>query len=168
VLTDASADGQDALTVIYRGYMDSVIREKEWEKHLEQIHKWQASEPANPNFVLVEGTYWIAYARFARGARYSSNVPDQAFKAMHERLRKTETLLESMHASAPANPVWYAQMFTIALFEGWPIERRIALFNEATKAEPYFYPTYSGMATTLTPRWGGNLNDCTERFTKRT
>ena len=45
------------------------------------------------------------------------------------------------------------------LLARWPRSEQVALFNEATKAEPYFYGTYFSFATSLLPRWGGSLTD---------
>jgi hypothetical protein len=153
------ADGKSTVVAIYTGYKNILVQEKQWEPQLEKIRKWQASEPQNVNAVLTEAAYWIAYGRFARGAQFATNVPPKAFELMHERMVRAKAVLEAIRPAAATNQVWYVQMLNIALIDGWSAARRATLFSDAIRADPYFYSTYGQMAASLTPRWGGSLNE---------
>jgi hypothetical protein len=152
-------DGRSTITAIYSGYGDAVSQEKQWDEHLARIRAWQASEPDNVQAVLTEGAYWIAYARFARGGQFAASVPQRAFELMHERMSRAEAVLETIRPLSAENPIWYVEMLTIALIDGRDKKRRGELFNEAMRADPYLYASYSRMATSLTPRWGGSLSE---------
>jgi hypothetical protein len=152
-------DGRSTMAAIYAGYGDAVLREKQWDEHLARIREWRASEPDNVQAVLTEGAYWIAYGRFARGGQFAANVPQQAFERMHERMAHAEAALETIRPLSAKNPIWYTEMLTIGLIDGWDMKRRVDLFNDAIRADPYFYASYSRMATSLTPRWGGSLSE---------
>jgi hypothetical protein len=157
--TPTLIDGRPAIAVMFGGYDIILSDEDKWRGHLERLQKWREIDKENVNGALTEAEFWIAYAFNARGGQYSAQVPKLAFDLMHERFAKAEAVLETIRPAAADNPVWFSQMLTIAMMEGWNGERRLELFNDAVRADPYFFPVYSAMATSLTPRWGGNLRD---------
>jgi len=154
-----TTDGRSTIAAIYTGYGDAVAREMQWDEHLVHIREWHAREPDNVHPVLAEGAYWIAYGRFARGGQFAASVPQRAFELMHERMARARAVLETIKPSAAENPVWYVEMLTIALIDGWDTTQRLAVFTEAMRADPYVYASYSRMATSLAPRWGGSLKE---------
>jgi hypothetical protein len=48
-------------------------------------------------------------------------------------------------------------MLYLAYNQDTPADQRVALFEEAIRAEPYYYTHYFVVANRLTPRWGGSL-----------
>jgi hypothetical protein len=164
-------DGRPTVAAIYDGFADMLSQEKQWDRSLAEIRKWQIREPGNPQAQLTEAAYWIAYGRFARGSDFIYKVPPRALELMHDRMSKAAEVLETIRPSANANPMWYALMLNAAMMDGWPETRRAALFAEAVHADPYFFATYVPMANSLTPRWGGDLrtyHDFVEAAVKRT
>jgi hypothetical protein len=150
-------DGQWVLGELYDGYGEWLKVQGSWDSGLASVRKWRAAEPGNADAALIEAEYWIAYAWFARGYEFSTNVPGHAWKASAERLKMARAVLEESKPYASSNPVWYSSMLSVALLQRWPLKERLALFREAIAKEAYFYPSYYIMSTSLTPRWGGSL-----------
>jgi hypothetical protein len=144
---------------LFPGYEQALQQERLWDEQLALLRRWRSEDPESGAAALMEASYWSAYAWFARGTQFSANVPEQAFKIANERMAKARAVLEEAKPYAASNPAWYAQMLGVALFQGWPRAERIALFDEAVKAEPLYDGTYIRMANGLAPRWGGSLDD---------
>lgn len=144
---------------LFSGYMEWLQNDRPWDEQLALLRQWRAADPKSGAAALMEGSYWIAYAWFARGREFASKVPEEAFKTMRERMAKARRVLEEAKPYAASNPAWYVLMLQVALLQSWPMSERIALFDEAVKAEPLYDATYLEMATALTPRWGGSLDD---------
>jgi hypothetical protein len=144
---------------LFPGYEEALQQERPWDEQLARLRQWRNEEPESGAAALLEASYWSSYAWFARGTQFSVNVPQQAFKIADERMAKARAVLEEAKPYAASNPAWFAQMLGVALFQGWPRAERIALFDEAVKAEPLYDGTYIRMANGLTPRWGGSVDD---------
>jgi len=159
-------DGKWVLGELFAGYSEWLQRQSSWDEPLAKIREWRTAEPDNADAALIEATYWVTYAWFARGGEFASNVPARAWQIAGERMATARAVLEECKSYASKNPVWYTQMLSVALFQSWPRSAQIALFDEAIKAEPYYYGTYFRIATSLLPRWGGSLAEYHE-FVKR-
>jgi len=152
-------DGKWVLGELFNGYGEWLVTQTSWDEPLAKIREWRIAEPTNADAALIEATYWVTYAWFARGGEFASNVPARAWEIAGDRMAKARAVLEECKSYASDNPVWYSQMLSVALFQSWPRSAQMALFNEAVKAEPYYYATYFIIATSLLPRWGGSLAD---------
>ena len=144
---------------LFTGYEEWLRNDRPWEGQLALLRKWRTEAPTSGPAALMEASYWIAYAWFARGTEFASKVPEEAFETARGRLAKARAVLEEAKPYAASNTAWYPLMLEVALIQSWPVGERIALFNEAVKAEPLYDATYIRMAIGLTPRWGGSLDD---------
>ena len=145
--------------LLLSGYESQLGDERPWDEQLARLRQWRTEDPESGAAALMEAKYWMAYAWFARGTQFAVNVPEQAFKSASERIAKARAVLEDSKPYAASNPAWYAEMLEVAVFEGWPRPERVAIFDEALTAEPLYDPIYEAMARSLTPRWGGSLED---------
>jgi hypothetical protein len=152
-------DGQWIASMTLDAYAQYLKLSHAWDEQWAVIQSWRHAEPKNGDAAIVEATYWLSYAWYTRGDGPSHAVPPPAMRRANEHAAKARKVLEAAKPYASSNPAWYASMLDIAVLQRWPLEKRLALFDEAVKAEPYYYPTYFHMATSLMPRWGGKLAD---------
>lgn len=158
-------DGMPVSSRLFAGYEGSVRAAGDWDLQGKQLGQWRAQRPKSEAAALLEASYWMTYAWLARGGSFAANVPPQAFKTANERMKKARQVLEEAKAYSAQDPEWYERMLGVAQFEGWPSARRLALFDEAVRADPLYDPTYIAMAAGLIPRWGGSI-DAYHRFVR--
>jgi hypothetical protein len=171
-LIDSTARSKERLTdgtwvgwnLLY-GYGELLQQGGMWDEQLALLRKWRGQEPTSGAAALMEASYWSSYAWFARGTQFAANVPREAFKIADQRMARSRAVLDEAKPYASANPAWYAQMLEVAVFQGWPLAERLALFDEGVRAEPLYDAIYIRMAAGLTPRWGGSL-DAYHRFVR--
>jgi len=171
-LIDSTARSKERLTdgawvgwTLFLGYEDSLKFLPAWDEHLAKLRQWRTAQPTSGAAALMEASYWVSYAWFARGTQYAVNVPQDAYKITYERVSKARSVLEEAKPYAASNPAWYGLMLEVALLQGWPMPERVALFDEAIRAEPLYDEAYMGMAISLVPKWGGSPGDY-ERFAR--
>src|SRR2546427_7359615 len=60
-------DGKWVLGELFAGYTEWLQRQSSWDEPLAKIREWRMAEPDNADAPLIEATYWVTYAWFARG-----------------------------------------------------------------------------------------------------
>ena len=100
-LIDSTARSQERLTdgqwvgwAIFAGYDEALKQERVWDAQLEHLQLWRRMQPDSGAAALMEATFWISYAWYARGTAYAANVPPDALKVARERMAKARTVLE--------------------------------------------------------------------------
>jgi tetratricopeptide (TPR) repeat protein len=138
----------DSLGVVFRTNGD-------WDRALKALQRWRTLFPESRTASVAEARYWIAYAGYARGGEWASQVPSKAWEMYYERLKKAREVLEN--GKAPGNPHWHTLMLDVAYALDRPADEKRALFEQAVREEPYYYSHYFNVARYLAPRWSGSL-----------
>ncbi len=105
---------------------------------------------------LAEVVYWNEYAWNARGPGMADTVPADGWELFRQRLGKAEAILLDSKSYASGSPLWGRLMIKVGNGLSWSRPKLLQTFEEVTRDEKYFYPTYTETAWDLTPRWGGD------------
>ncbi|MCO5169048.1 MAG: hypothetical protein M9894_22120 [Planctomycetes bacterium] len=117
---------------------------------------WCAARPEDGLPFLARGMRRITAAWEARGTGVAATVPEAGWRGFREHLEGAATDLERARALLPDDPRPAANLITVAMGQGWPVERTRALFDEATRRDPRCFDAYNAMTTYLLPRWHGS------------
>jgi hypothetical protein len=164
-------DGRSLFALSMSGLARALSIDEKWDAVFESITQWRKAAPNSSNAAILEAAMWSQYAWYARGTGKWNSVSDTARQLYNERLAKARRVLEESKQFASGNSYWYVVMIETATGEGWPIDRQMALFDEAVQRDPLFLQTYFAMGKRLTPRWGGDIalyNKLTEKAVSQT
>jgi hypothetical protein len=144
---------------IFQFYDSMECREDEpesmWRLH-DTIHReWEAKFPQSITACVARAEFLTTYAWHARTDQFAADVTDEGWRLFGERLAESRTLLEQSKSLAPACPMWWETMQTVALGQGWSRADYDALFEEAKRLEPQFFAYDLSRARYLLPRWHG-------------
>jgi Domain of unknown function (DUF4034) len=155
-LSDRTADGGSKLATFQdaMGYFFSMSNA--WDSDYRRIRHWREKTPESRAAALAEALYWYKYAWRARGNGYASSVTADGWKLFRERLEKAEAALLESKEYASSGPLWWDICLQVGNGLGWPKQRLLEIFSEATKKEKYFYTIYTDIAYFLGPKWGGS------------
>jgi hypothetical protein len=132
--------------------------ESMWQLHEKIHHQWKTQFPKSITARVAHAQFMTKYAWHARGSGYAEGVTEDGWRLFNERLASARTILDQSK-SLPPCPVWWSARFTVALGEGVDPADHEALFQEAKKAEPTFFPHDLDRAYYLLPRWHGKPGD---------
>jgi Domain of unknown function (DUF4034) len=127
-----------------------------WNSAYQHIRRWREKTPKSRAAALTEALYWLSYAWNARGGGYASSVTPEGWKLLRERLEKAGAVLLESKEYASSSPLWWEIYLRVGNGLGWPKQRLLEIFSEATKKGKYFYTIYTDMAYYLVPKWGGS------------
>lgn len=150
------ADGRWKLMAFYKALGETFSNSPHWDRLQTYIQDWRRKAPKSRAAALAEVIYWNAYAWNARGSGYASSVTQEGWDLFRERLKKAEATLRESKSYASSSPLWGRLYIDVATGLQWPAPKLLQIFNEATATRKYFYPVYSSMVASLSPRWGGN------------
>ncbi|HEX7261414.1 MAG TPA: hypothetical protein VF258_06330 [Luteolibacter sp.] len=132
--------------------------ESMWRLH-EQIHKeWEAKFPKSITARVSHARFMVDYAWQARGSDYADKVTEEGWRLFRERLAQARALLDESKSLAPC-PMWWNTRLKVALGQNEKPAAYEALFQEAKKSEPQFFPFDLSRAYYLLPRWHGEPGD---------
>lgn len=130
-----------------------------WDLQLGILKKWLGVKPNSITAHVALASFNVNYAWKARGTGYANSVTSEGFQSMEIRLQQAEALLNAAQKLPDKCPEWYVTMQSIALGQGWEMNRYNQLFNEATSLEPLYPYFYESKAAFILPRWYGNEGD---------
>lgn len=131
-----------------------------WEAWYQKFEKWEKEYPSSVTLPVVRIQFWTDYAWKARGGGYAHTVKRDSWKLFSERLEKADEIFK-LHVEKAGEalypcPIFYDAAVTIALGSSWDIEKINELILDPTiKRYPDYYLTYSAIAHTQQPKWGG-------------
>jgi hypothetical protein len=155
-------DGRWKLDVIYSGLASPVIypvhaTEQDWNFRLRELRQWTLASPKSITARVALAETMTGYAWYARGNGLADTVSASGWKLFGERMAEAKRILESASNLPVKCPEWYLVMQNIALAQGWNDKERRTLFDQAVKFEPEYYSYYPGYATSILPKWGGEV-----------
>jgi len=154
--------GRWKLDVIYAGLDSPVISpvhatEQDWNNHLKNLRRWVSARPRSVTARVALASAMSSYAWYARGNGLADTVSNSGWKLFGERMAESKRILEAAWKLPVKCPEWYFVMQDIAVGQGWDDASRRALFDRAVQFEPDYYPYYQAYATSILPKWGGEV-----------
>jgi Domain of unknown function (DUF4034) len=128
----------------------------------DKIEAWKKVYPNSSLPLIAEAATWVNQAWVARGNGYSQEVSEDGWKMYRERIAKAKDLLTDAKRKAPPGRLpygWYQVMQSVALGQGWKLDRYDTLFEEAVTVYPDYVGSYFKKAHYLLPRWFGDDGD---------
>lgn len=154
--SERMADGRWKLTAFQVAMRNGFSSIHAWDTSYQLVRRWREKSPKSRAAALTEALYWYNYAWDARGEGSSNSVTPEGWKLFQERLHKAEAVLLESKPYASSSPLWGRIYIDVGTGLGWSKVRLLEIFHENTKREKNFYPIYSGMVTSLAPKWGGD------------
>ncbi len=161
------ADGVWHLCLFYSIICDLPRRtsvEADWKARLELLKRWINAKPNSITARVALAQFYIGYAWDARGCGYADTVSDEGWKLFHERIRQSKQVLMNATRLSQKCPMWWDNMQTVALAEGWELAEYDEVFNAAIAHEPGNIGSYNNKAHYLLPRWHGKEEGEWQRF----
>jgi WD40 repeat protein len=137
--------------------------EANWRDALAKLDAWHSQFPSSITEPVVRAHVLVGYAWKARGTGWASEVSNEGWDLMHDRLKQARESLDAAAKLPGRCPEWYSAMQSVALGQGWNRVEYEKLFQEAVAHEPSYYDYFFNKAYYLTPRWFGNTGEW-ERF----
>ncbi|MEN8196861.1 MAG: DUF4034 domain-containing protein [Pseudomonadota bacterium] len=154
-----SSSGLWMLTLMYRGlYLqhEGKVDESYYDKVDGLYLKWAEQNPDSTVARIGYASSLANRAWFFRGSGWGRDVPKEAWERFFEYLAKARLQLMEHKQTTDKDPVWFHDMVVIAKGENWPLDRFLALVEEATGKHPYFYEIYFRSIDYLLPKWHGD------------
>jgi uncharacterized protein DUF4034 len=154
-------DGQWKLMVFFTAF-EVGTNTPEWvyPTYITLAEKWRRSFPESVTAQCVLAGLWTDYAWKARGGGYATEVKEQAWPLVRERLDKAwEIVNEPLVPNVADSPRRHNLRLVIAKARGIEKEQFDILFNEAVQQAPDYYHHYTTKADYLLPKWHGEEGD---------
>lgn len=153
-----TASGLWKLTLFYHGLYvprEGPADDAYWVAVEKKFLRWAAHNPHSAAAHIGYANTLIHHTWFYRGKGWARDVPQEAWKPFNEYLEKARLYL--MEHKETADSKWYDVMLVTAKAENWPLDRFLALVEEATAKYPYFYEIYFRAIDYLLPKWHGDV-----------
>lgn len=154
--TERMADGRWKLSIFYKALSDEFSNGIAWDPVIAFISNWRHKEPKSRAAALSEVIYWYAYAWNARGTGYIGSVTPEGWKLFRQRLVKAQSVLEDSKSFAASSPLWTRLYIDVGIALELPGAELKKVFEQGVQSQRYFSPIYTGMVSSLTPKWGGS------------
>jgi hypothetical protein len=146
----------DFYTAIYQTFLGANPDESDWKMYFDSLNHWIAAKPESAAARIGLAEAYMGYAWKARGGGYANTVTDKSWDLFRERVgMASATLVEAARLKEKC-PVWYEQMQTVALAQGWEKSQTQELLEQAVAFEPDFYHFYREHANSLQTKWYGD------------
>ena len=151
------------------GNVQSIGNDTTYSNLISQLERWAAEKPDSitPRLALVAAYHGYAY--LARGGAVASQVTEQGWKLMHERMAKGYVWLrETLKIQDKVkDPAFYA--IALESFLGANVDRKIyeSYFEAGIQNSPDYEALYDYKAYYLFPRWYGEKGEW-EAFVRKT
>jgi len=119
------------------------------------IDRWKIQFPASQTPVVALGGWWTKQAWQARGSRWASLVPENAWQPFKDCLARARETLETIPRKDVRSPEWFSAMMVVCLGQQWDRAEADQLFVDATTLAPSYVEFYNMRANYLLPRWNG-------------
>jgi Domain of unknown function (DUF4034) len=157
------SDGQPLREAFFAGTAGCAcsreVPPKEWEQRYERIKDWIVKYPKSPEAKLAEAQYFMALAWGVRGHSYASDVDPSHWRYYEQMLEKSREHLDRLPAGIRSDRAWYSAKVWVALAQGWPKGKFEALFEEAVKKYPNYFPLYFAASNYYSPMWHGSTSE---------
>lgn len=154
-------DGQWKLSAFFTAF-EQGINTPEWAfpKMISLAEQWRQSNPDSVTAQCVLAGIWKDYAWQARGAGYASEVKEQDWPLVRERLDKAWSIINTPPKPGVVDsPRRHNLRLNIAKTRGVEGKEYEILFSEAVQQAPDYYDHYVAKASYLLPKWHGNEGD---------
>jgi hypothetical protein len=137
-----------------------------WWKDLEkQVQGWVDASPNSPLAHLIMTQVKMNHAWHIRGGGYASTVPASAWKPFREEMARARRYLLKQSKIVSRYPEYYELRIDLETALGGERETVDAIYDEATRRFPDYYPVYFSMTNYLLPKWHGDI-DAVEAFAR--
>lgn len=151
------ASGSWSLSFFYQALSDlkTEAPEDEWQRRLALLRRWfeEDADCITPRVALARAL--IGYAWHARGNNWASDVPQNAWPTVYERVTEANRILEAARNLPEKCPCWYSAWMTMGMLAGASHEQYDEVFAEALKNFPSYTPFYFMKTWYLQERWYG-------------
>lgn len=122
------------------------------------MEEWEAKLPASLITPIIKADFHCDLGWQARGTRVASEVEPKGRRDFKSEMEIARAILDA-HPPSKIYPAYFVVMQRVALGQGWPKEKFMRLFDEATHLEPDYYAFYFNTANFLLPRWYGEKGE---------
>lgn len=137
-----------------------------WWKALEkQVQAWVDASPDSPLAHLTMARVMMNHAGHIRGSGYASTVPASAWKPFREEMARAKRYLLKEAKIASRYPEYYELRIELEMALNGERKAVDAIYDEATRRFPDYYPVYFAMVQYLLPKWHGDI-DQVEAFAR--
>ncbi len=161
--------GYSPLSKIY-GHLAGIGRNTDdavWKEYIGKLEQWARAYPESPTPRVALGNLYVSWAWKARGGGWGSEVTEEGWRLMRERLEKAREHLEDAERLPVKDPELYRAFLSVALGQGWPREEMEAVFKKGVELDPDYQQLYESKAYFLLPRWYGEPGEW-EAFAQQT
>lgn len=136
-----------------------------WQDLEKQVQGWVDASPDSPLAHLTMARVMMDHAWHIRGGGYASSVPTWAWKPFREEMARARRYLLAHSKVASRYPEFYEMRIHLETALGSEREAVDAIYDEATRRFPDYYPVYFAMTNYLLPKWHGDI-DAVEAFAR--
>jgi hypothetical protein len=148
------------LTFFYRALPNHANVTARNEAYIELIHsgieKWIETYPQSPTPRIYRAQALVVHGWMYRGTGAARTVPPEMWQLFESKITQASDYLQRYKHIASVDPHWYTIMGDVAIAQRWPLEKLLALIQEGTTREPYYYQSYFAAANYLLPQWYGD------------
>ena len=131
-----------------------------------QLSRWIAADPNAPtpyiaNAIALQQRGWCQ-----RGYGFADTVTAAGAAAFQGSMADARAALEEHRDIAAVDPRFYEEMINIATAQHANANEVMALLEEGSNREPYYYNNYYSATKVFLPQWGGQRGDI-ERLARR-
>jgi len=124
--------------------------------YISLAEEWRRTRPTSVMAQTVLAKAWSNYAWKERGGGYASEVKDESWPVVHERLDKAWQIInEPLPPGVSDDPTRHNLRLTLANARGVEREQFEDIFQEALRQSPGYYHHYAIKAGYLHPKWHG-------------
>jgi hypothetical protein len=127
-----------------------------WDALEERVRGWADERPDSPLARLTLTKIMMDRAWRIRGGGYAPSVSESARAQFRQHMQRAHRYLESESKVASRYPEYYEKMIWIEIALGSDRQTVDAIYDEATRRFPNYYPVYLAMTSYLLPKWHGD------------
>lgn len=131
---------------------------KDWNFVVGRLEEWNKTAKT-PFSQSMLGKAYLNHGKNARGDGFASEVPEEQWPKMEERVAKAVEVLLAAKEANPKDPEVYRNLLHAGILQGWPREKMDEMIKEAVAAAPDYYDCHYNMAFYLMERWYGEKGD---------
>ena len=127
------AGGDFKLRSLYKALDDPRLTDKDTADHLEHLRHWMTERPESITARIALATSLHRWAWVARGSGTADTVTAEGWRLFGERIKESQTVLDSARDMKVMDPQWYSEEMTVGLAQGWDGRKMKDLFDRAVQ-----------------------------------
>jgi hypothetical protein len=161
-------DGVWKLTIFYTAFdLSSNTPEWAFPMYISKAEDWRHIRPKSITAQCVLANAWKDYAWQARGGGYASQVKEESWQLVRQRLEKAWKIVNERLAPGVSDcPNRLNLRLRLAQAMGFEKKKFETLFQEALQQEPGYYQHYTVKGCYLLPKWQGEEGDWQQFITR--